>query len=324
VVDAGLDSMEQSIKMFGWDGVRWDGEYQMTYFWDKMDMQGRPVAEVYKDLDATNTRILKQIIERFRKEEPGFVWGYNNEMNPRLWGDHPPANFAYKLAQGGSLMWESPREADNPSNPNHTWAEYSRNTCEMAAYCRARGGYFMQFPAGMGWVGTAHDRVYKTILPVVAGSTVYGNSAFLADTVGKYNRFIARYCALWWGDQVRPVDHPERYLTVTGTAPIWWQDYVHVRPAAKGSRDLIVNLVNAPVAPEIGPDAVGKMPPLQTEVTVRLAAAAGTVEQAWFLTAEPEITEQALPVRQVGDQAEVTVPRLQTWSVVVLRVRGGK
>ena len=66
------------------------------------------------------------------------------------------------------------------------------------------------------------------------------------------------------------------------------------------------------------------MPPLQPNVTVRLAQEFGAVEQAWFLTAEPEITQQPLPVRQVGDQAEVTVPRLQTWSVVVLRVRGGK
>lgn len=325
VVDAGLDSMRESIRMFGWDGVRWDGEYQMTYLWDKMDIHGRKVKDLYKDMDETNTRILRQIIERFRREEPQFVWGYNNEMNPRMWGTNPPKAQAYKLKQGGSLMWESPRTANEAMNPNHTFGEYSTNTCEMADYCRERGGYFMQFPAGAGWVGTVHDRIYKTIIPVVAGSTVYGNSAWLGDSIGQYNKFIARYCSLWWDDKVRSVHQPERFLKVEGSGPIWWKDYVDARPAGWGKRDLIIHLVNEPVNKVIGPEVTGRMPAIQTNVRVALdRQAGGRVQQAWWLSPEPDAVCQPVDVVREGAADTVVVPRLQCWSVVVLRVAGAK
>ena len=324
VVDAGLNSMRESRKMFGWDGVRWDGEYQMTFFWDQMDMQGRKVADLYKDMDVTNTRILRQIIERFKREEPTFVWGYNSDVNPKLWGDKPPQATAYKLAQGGSLMWESPREANSGTNPNHTFQEYSRNTCEMADYCRTRGGYFMQFPAGAGWVGTVHDRIYKTIIPVAGGSTVYGNNAFLARSIGDYNRFIARYCSLWWGDDVRSLAKPETYVNVTAPAGLWWKDYVDTRPAGFRTRDIILHLVNEPVNKVIGPEVTGAMPKAQEKIRIDCTPAAGKLLQAWLLTPEPEITCVPLPVETTATGgAAVTVPRLQCWDVVVLRVRGG-
>jgi hypothetical protein len=324
VVNAGLDSMRQSIKLFGWDGVRWDGEYQMTFFWDMMDFQGRKVKDVNKNLDDTNTRILQQIIERFKREEPQFVWGYNSDVNPRLWGNNPPKATAYKLQQGGSLMWESPREANNASNPNHTFMEYSKNTCEMADYCRSRGGSFMQFPAGAGWVGTVHDRIYKTIIPVVGGSTLYGGTANLGGTFGEYNKFVARYCALWWGDNVRSLAQPARLLRVEGSGPIWWQDYVDSRPAGNGQRDLIIHLVNEPVNNIIGPETIGKMPTPQQHVRIALdRAVGGRVEKAWFLTPEPTITNRELPVDHAAGGDTITVPSLQCWSVVVLRVKGG-
>ncbi len=316
VVDAGLDSMSESIKLFGWDGVRWDGEYQVTYFWEMMDINGKLIREKYKSLDDANLQILSQVIERYKKEWPNFVWGYNNEMNLDLWKNSVPKLLDYKLKCGGSIMWESPRCANEQMNPNHTFSEYSANTAKMADFVRERGGYFMQFPAGYGWVGTAHDRIYKAVIPVVCGSTNYGNSAGILDSMGEYNRFIARYSALWWGDNVRSVKNPGKFISVESKSEIWWKDYVDTRPAGDGT-DIIINLLNAPVNKEIANDAKGAMPPAQKNVKIKLENIP-EIEKAWFLTAEPKIRCEPIPI--AGN--EIVVPELRIWSVAVIRIKG--
>jgi len=308
--------MSESIKLFGWDGVRWDGEYQMTYFWDMMDINGKLIKDKYKTLDDANLQILRQVVERYKKEWPQFVWGYNNEMNLDLWKDNVPKLLEYKLKTGGSVMWESPRCANETINPNHTFAEYSANTAKMADFVRERGGYFMQFPAGFGWVGTGHDRAYKAIIPIVCGSTNYGNSAGILDSMGQYNRFIARYSALWWGDNVRSLKNPEDFISVESESEIWWKDYVNIRPSGNGT-DIIINLLNAPVNREIANDAKGAMPPVLKDVKIILKDVP-EIEKAWLLTPEPVMKSETISVS--GN--EIVVPELRIWSVVVIRVKG--
>jgi len=144
---------------------------------------------------------------------------------------------------------------------------------------------------------------------------------YRSDTLplGNYAQFATRYSALVWDiDRVKPLPEPDKRISVTSAAPVWWKELACVRQAPNGKRQYVIHLINPPVQERIYTDATNRVPAPMGGVRVTLKTdKGGKVSRAFLLSADPVTHQDVLPVAARHGRASVTVPRLHFWSIVV-------
>jgi len=337
-VEYGAREIIASAKMFGWDGVFFDGAFNL-YPGRSWDGEPSPHGENPNELSARNIRLCREII---RKEFPNCALWYNGIWGPRL-------NEPYEK-EGGNMGGPQTQQAclEDPNSgllvekqgrqfiarPWQHWYEF---------YGDRRDETIQKFGSVMnsGWLWnynidrdqTPEELKASRSAWVASNHTAAIFAAFqihpcLIDSYGfrPFMQFMTRYSWLIWDTDVRKIDEPEKLFTVKSARPLWWKKTAYTKDADKETLYLI-HLLNKPTTEK--PDwKVPEDPPAASDVEVTFYPPEGkTIEKVWALRpyewGELNRTpvQKQLEIEKTDKGAKVKVPAFHYYTLVVFSLK---
>ena len=303
VVDIGIKSLSDSATMFGWDGARWDGNFDVRS--QTFDFDGKQVEKLTADqVEARNADNMRRTKETISKAHPGYVYGYNcinTSVANNLLGN--PRETAELCRGGGLLMNESIRGSADVNHPLHTWRKFADTVVDDTQRIKQLGGYMGPI---MGNYGPA-DLKYAYVFAFAGGAHPYYSIDFGA--------FMTRYSYYCWDPALTQVSLPETTVNVNGN--LWWNKWVFTRDLSPKHRQLIVHLINPPTVDEVGKQKT--LPPAQKDVTVMyypFAQPGWTLQRVTRLNVD-SLQPETLPITASLGVDAVTVPDVALWNILV-------
>ena len=288
----------RSVNMFGWDGIRWDGQ-----------MRGGGQCGGDGQYDAAAARRTQALVRYFEEivntPFPRFGHGYNYLMVQQRPG-YDWALEDYELDElsrnGGLLMNESIGNAtDGP------YDAIARNLQVEGDLCRERSVYFLGISSAMG----PRDWMVEAALWSAAGARSYGCK------LREHARYYTRYAQYTLDERLRRLVTPEKILSPVATTRLWWQPFVYETPLENGTRRLVVNFLNIPRqehrTPEKGPTKY-VMEPGTDPVSFTLNLPAGLRPTAVNLIDPWTLNVTEAPLKDNG----FAVPAVACWLVAVV------
>ena len=290
-VDLGAQEIIDSAKMFGWDGVRWDGHFVGN---------------------------MPRLIERINRELPGFVHGYNVAFaspGSALFlppGDETSRKDFHTIAENhGTMMDESVREWSHTNYSSGVMQPFYEALAREADYEKRIGGLPLFITLGMG---SPQDITLGVLMGVAAGQRYTYMSSPADFAFGPLSRFMTRYSAVVW-DDTKAIADAGKFVKITPASDRqpWFEQTCWVRSAPNGRQQLIVNLVNRP-----GYDAFSNrvQPPPATLRNLHITVATPADTQlARVIHCSPDLIDgsETLEIKDGG----ATLPALRLWSIVV-------
>lgn len=308
------------LKYFGFDGLRWDGHYQVAAPSDPaavgvprlLDYRGQPVVpdqETADRISAENTRLLKQMVwEEFPEAIFGYNWGHQYEK----YGLTRPLDYAECARDGGMILWESINGIYRPSSPWHRWKDCAEAIADEVEHPQQHGGFL-----NLGWFHwwLAKDVFGKHLLPIIMAARGHLSGAPGRVPVDYY-RFAARYSELLYDLEINRAPELRDRITVMPDR-IWWEKYVYERKTPEG-RQIIIHLLNPPATEHVIIDSEQAPEPVENlAVNVQLLNGY-QVTSVYLLSPEVAGYSEKLDYDLRGPNLRITVPELKYWDIVVI------
>ncbi|OPZ87558.1 MAG: hypothetical protein BWY76_00397 [bacterium ADurb.Bin429] len=312
VVEIGIKNLCDSATFFGWDGARWDGNFNVRA--ETFDLNGNPVDKLTPDqIDARNAENMRLTKAYISKVHPRFRYGYNwTQGNWSQTMATTPRESIELCRDGGLIMNEYINQADSVQHPLHRWDVYAESVANDVQAIKKLGGYYGPILASQN---TA-DGKYTNIFAYAAGAHPYYQHVWGA--------FVTRNSAFIWDNALTRVYNPENIIQVP--ASVWWRHWVFIRPIDAKCKQLIIHLINPPVKPTVGEGKKPEdVPPPLKNIEVRILPAlldGWTPTRATRLSPEPALRE-AVPVQAVEGVFKLTVPEVTLWNIVVIDLKKG-
>ena len=305
----GARALVEGAKMFGWDGVRFDAQFDIFggYSYD-----GKP-ADHGENRDSLNVRNLRLTKEEIRKTFPDFIFGYNYGSV-----QNPPTAMDREVCEGGGLiMDEGFCDTSAPQHPDNPWINFARRIITEVRATGALGGCQIVFEYNRMGVPVIADNDYGLIFCFAGGGRPYVWN--YKSTRYRMDRFATRYSEYLLNDDIRRLVNPEERFAVRSAGTVWWKDWVAEYNPGEGRTQYILHLINAPQKKGIG---FTPFPEPQKNITVDFTLPAGKEPAGvWLLSPEPEVNGLKLsPVRN-GNTVTCTVDELDLWKLLVVEVR---
>lgn len=236
VVKIGINELIESTKMFGWDGARWDGNFQVRS--EIYDLEGKLIEKLNPEqVDSRNAENMKMTKEMISSVFPNFVYGYNwaNE------GSFLKINreLIELCKNGGLIMNEYINQADGVQHPQHKWIDFAILLVKDTELVKNWGGYYGPI---LGRLRGTVDETYKNIFAYAAGAHPYYYHEF--------GDFVTRYSAFIWDNSLRRIHNPENIMYIPDN--VWWRNWVYERNINSKEKQLIIHLINPPEKPNVG------------------------------------------------------------------------
>jgi hypothetical protein len=272
VVDAHIDQLVRSTKLFGWDGWRYDDHY--WYDQPAVDLLGRTLPRG----GWHNPAILARIRQALDAAKPGIIYGHNlewaqdqperaDEPMPVNTPPHPNDYYSELLRDGGLHLQE--RWTAHMIDWHVPWTQVRDYLLTLGHNAYRRGGYAY----GLSYLSNARpiDARYLAALHLAALTHLAGG---IHDANLGQMRLACRHADLLFGDRLVPIPGGEKVLSVNaGGKDLWWKPFVRYREPAPGRRIYIAHLVNPPRAAKVGEGEPNPPEPItNVELTWNLAA----------------------------------------------------
>ncbi|MCG2658854.1 MAG: hypothetical protein L6437_01225 [Kiritimatiellae bacterium] len=325
-LDNHIQELIGNKKMFGLDGVRYDGEPGSQ--WAAYDIAGKPQPKG-DEARRERVRLVRYIRERVRKELPDYLFMFNAG---KAVGSEKPVDLVNgvldpgvqaNVENGGAFCDEEVRGAYSTYNSCHEWKKYADLMVSDVDLTRKAGGFaYVLFP----WTSTVNvacDELGYSILLAAGdhpwfaspgrdyGSNSKGGPHYPVQK--ELFAFATRFSAMLWGRGIDRVRNPETMVEVkSGKGEIWWKNFVHQRTLANGRKLLIVHLLNAPPTKFIEPDNQDLPEPMEG-VEVKFKA---PVKKVWLASPHPLMYGEV----ECRDGV-VKVPLLNVWSMLIAELK---
>jgi hypothetical protein len=306
VLDVGINELIGSAKMFGYNGVRFDGEFAASRC---RTLDGTFVADEKFDEEAANTRLVRRMKETIWKACPGYLFGYNagTQIHWSVGADNTPASFREKCKDDGLIANEA---LAFPGNV--TWMEYAGLIRREAEIVRHYGGHHATYP-----FDRAGNRPYNFFVNLALRSHMMGWYQGPAFEAADFNRFGARFASLLWDAGLRTWAEADKNVAVKSARPLWWQPFAAVRPATGGGTQFIIHLINPPEGKTVAAKAKEALPAEPArDVTVLLKEPKG-FRRAVLVTFPSCDVRPLEPSRQDG-QLVFAVAEVPYWAMLVV------
>jgi hypothetical protein len=316
-----VEQLLKGMKYFGFDGLRWDGHYQVAAPSDPaaigvpqlFDLDGKPAAPDQASADrmsAANTRMCNEMI---RKEIPWAVFGYNWGLPWKQWGSTRPQDYAECCRNGGMILWESVNHISDATSPWHRWKDVADAIADEADHPHVLGGFL-----NVGWFPwwEAKDVYGHHLLAMTFAARAHFDGAPGRNPVS-WLRFAARYSEFLYDLKIDRAPELQKALSV-GPGPVWWQKYVYLRETPQG-KQVILHLINPP-ATETVEIASTQEPTEQKDLQVKFALPNGYTPKAPYLLS-PDLPDFGGKVeyKVEGKAMIISVPSLKYWDMLVLQ-----
>lgn len=311
-LDYGIDQLIASAKEFGWDGVRYDSGGFRAHFVD-----GK-----FDGVDSYNARNMRYTKERVWQALPGFLFGVNT--NDPVSGDNPcpllPTDkcgheFREMLAGGGLWMFEGMR--DKPDfwgrRTYKTWSDYAQ---DMATTVRTIHGY-----GGHACCSYGDNETYKFIIGTMIGCHDYAGEHLRANGSENWGRFFTRWSEMLWDTRLRALPDGGHF-TVRCDRPLWFKGLSNELVVSPTKRYVIIHLLNPPVNDVIA-KTKDELPAPITGIALSLIAGKEKLKRVVFIAPGAPNRAESLPwLNGEAGVAEVNVPRIDIWGMVVAEYEG--
>ena len=316
VVDIGIKELINSATMFGWDGARWDGNFDVAL--EVYDLEGKLVEKLTApEADARNAETMSRTKAAITKAHPRYVYGYN--WTQGNWEQSMATNpkESVELCRGGGLiMNEYINQAEGVQHPLHRWDVYGPSVANDVEAIKKLGGYYGPI---LGSADSADGR-YTNVFAYAAGAHPYYHH--------HWGAFMTRFGGFCWDNALARRSDAEKVATVSGK--VWWKHWVFERPSDATHRQLIIHLVNPPAKETVGEGKKKEdLPAPAKDIAVKLLPEAfkdWTPVRAMRLSPEPALKE-AVPMAAAADGARtLAIPEVAIWNILVIECekKGGR
>lgn len=317
-LDYGINQLIESKKMFGWDGVRFDGHY-VVWTKDAYDIYGKPAPppdEAIK-ITAKNTEYTKRKIKEIY---PDYLFMFNAATHDYDTGEIDIDCIA-QCKDGGATANEPVRETSNTTSRWHKWKDFKDLLVKDADICRKNGGYAYAYLNPPWEVCPNVDRIQYPILlasnnhpwfsfPNLDRKTDKGGSHYPIQK--NLFAFATRFSSILWGYGIERVKNPEEFISVSSEkGDIWWKDFVYLRDLKDGRTYLTLHLINEPPTQNIEPDEQPLPEPIK-DIKINLKK---NLKKAWILYPDG-VNYFRVPI----ENGVIIVPELKIWAVVVFEI----
>lgn len=312
VVEIGIKNLCDSATYFGWDGARWDGNFDVHS--QTFDLDGNPVDKLSADqVDARNAANMRMTKDYITKVYPQFRFGYNwTQGNWQQTMATTPRESIELCRGGGLIMNEYINQAEGVQHPLHRWDVYAESVANDVEAIKKLGGYYGPILSSQN----SADGRYTNIFAYASGAHPYYQHL--------YGAFVTRNSAFIWDNALTRVHNPENGILAPGS--VWWRNWVFERPIDKNRKQLIIHLINPPAKPTVGEGKKPEdVPPPLKNIEVRVLP---TMLQGWTpvratrMSPEPALRE-AVPMAPVEGIYKITVPEVALWNILVIDMKKG-
>lgn len=335
------EEMGRSARMFGWDGVRFDGPAPRfagaapvdPLKWREAgkgfyDFEGNVIGvREGEDPDEVSLHNMQAWLDAARQGNPDFELGMNighglieedqPDMENRMLVSRWPKSLAFVGRNHGMLLHEGALSVTRAGwNRWDTWTEKligtSRITQRLGAVCTV---------GALRWLPPIPDRTRSYVAFASAYRLAYIGS--MAHSYGSGERFKAAEFAVRFGEFLFGADHEllpgdQQQVTVEGHARLHWKPFVRRRALADGGIERVVHIVNLPADDIIAKNA--ERPPARTGTKVRVERE-GAVTGAWMLLPDPP-RALAREWRTKDNRIEIDLEPIDAFATVVVREAG--
>jgi len=306
VLDVGVNELIGSAKMFGYNGVRFDGEFAASRC---RTLDGSCIADEKFDEEAANTRLVRRMKEMIWKACPGYLFGYNagTQVTWSVGADNAPASFREKCKDDGLIANEG---LAFPGDV--TWMEYAGLIRREAEIVRRYGGHHATYP-----FNRSGNNPYNFFVNLALRSHIMGWYSGPLFQPADFNRFGARFASLLWDARLHTWAEAANNVAVKSPREVWWQPFAAVRPAAGGGTLFVVHLINPPegktvVAKENVPSQPAK------DVAVMFKQPKGFKRAV--LVSFPSCDVRPMEPKHEGGQLVFAVEQVPYWAMLVVEV----
>jgi hypothetical protein len=244
VADVAAEATIASMKTFGWDGVRFDGDFPVMPSNRYIDGPARnlrgEISATEDDAQLAWASAVQRYKLRVSKAFPKAEFGYNHEFNK----ENAFLTVVPTLAAGGGIvMQEAIRSHLGERHPQNEWKKFAEELSKYSWIIRSFGGYSLMID---GYGGRSDDYLYAAVY--LFASQV---KPFQFDASNPFRqrltRFMARFSGLLQG-QIYPVASPGSRFTVSSSSPLEWERFVGWHDASETKRQYVVHLINPPLS----------------------------------------------------------------------------
>jgi len=334
--------MKEYAKVWGFDGVYWDG---CLGIWDGYNYDGAPNVpsrkyEDYVRLNARNHRIFNEIL---KKDNPLFGTWYN-------WG---LAGTTAWTKERGLKLWLGTGVEGDPLDDSIRAATEWKNVmildevqslkgfkCEemLERLLRDRDHFVQKYGANkvIGYMspGVPKDEPGPTkwawpTWNYFLSQLIATQSHFASFFIPSYRpslQFMTRYSRFIWARDIKavPVEKAEKVIRLKSPEKIWWKRLVYRRELSDGY-DLIVHLVRIPPTERFDFNWADEPEPLKG---VRISAdiGSGKLETAqacrpYYFEEEQQVVQKVLKASARSGRVVIEVPPFRYHTMVVFRVK---
>lgn len=311
VVEIGIKALINSTYMFGWDGARWDGNFDVRR--EIYDFDGNLIEKLTPEqVDERNAENMRKTKEMILKEHPKFVFGYN-------WANPLPLNKeTIELCKGGGLiMNEWINQSHGVQHPQHSWDKFIKLMCEDTQIVKKFGGYYGPILGSLQRESPL-DEKYKNIFAYASGAHPY--------YFHYWGGFITRYSAFIWDNKLEKINKPKEILSIPEN--IWWENWVYERPVEKNKKQIIVHLINPPTKPNVGEsknpeDAPAPIKNAEIKISKTLLGN-WKLTRTVVISPEPFLKED-LKIEEIKGVYTLKIPEIVLWNILIINFekRGG-
>ena len=307
-LDHGINQLIESARAFGWDGVRFDGQFTAVD-------------------DLVSTRNMRRMKERIWDVYPDFLFGFNMcGIHNR--GNRIPHEEREAMAGGGHWMQEAIGDFVYEADKHYTdWLHYASNEWDAARRVRELGGtyhYIYRLDRG-----TDPLRFYKFAIGVANGAhPIYGDHE-VAPGSASWGRFLTRWGVFGWHPDIQMLDPVKAGISVEGLPHrVAWDFWVRRFPLPGGREAVAMPFVNLPETP-IQATLSYPAPVADAKVLLGGDLSSRLLEALWLNPASEEATRLDLPKKTPQDSSstkssaktEIALPQISKMGVLLLVLR---
>ena len=320
VVDVSARETIASINMFGWDGVRFDGDFEVPvsdlYFEGPVRNMHGEITATAEDAEVTYANAVLRYKRKIRQAYPEFEFGFNHALDDsqQRWIAGPA------IASMGSMVMNEPARgfAHGPERAYNRWADYAAFLAKYSRIIRSWGG-FMQPIGAYGM--RPDDYLYQSVFTLAAQAKPFGPYLFTTPYEVRLSRFVTRFAGILCSD-LHPIPAPEGRIHVKASGELWWKRYANYRDVSLSRRDYVLSFINPPVserARNIDDARCLLREPVTVEVTLALDSLETPVK-AYLLDPWNPADYTEVAINQSSDVVTMKLPRpISVWSVLVLQ-----
>jgi hypothetical protein len=301
VAAAGINELAGSAKMFGFDGVRFDGEFWVGR---TQRLDGTWNLPETTNFETASVSLVKQMKATCWAAKPSYLFGYNTctDITWSVGRNNVPQAFREKCKDGGLVANEAYAfPGDVP------WMDYCKRVRREAELSRYYGGYYATYGFNRGG-GNLYNYIYQYALRAHVMNPITGPWPWV-------NRSATRFGRLLWDDNLTTWYDAAKSVKVTGSTSLAWEEFAAVGDAPDGGTRYIIHLFNPPDSATVfGKQQLPSAPAKDVTVTFL-----GKVKNAWLV--DMEKTEAAPIAAQDGAFAgSYQIGEVPYWKILVIDV----